>query len=306
MQQCSAWICSKNILNRRSTILFITIIRDWKPTTHIAIHFKKRTLLTANIEARTVPSFVLKKGFSKLVSSYTVSKHLASELSYPKLNPTNRQRAPHPHMVLPYQESVLVPDLGTDRIFMLNIDPNGRLKHSKTLKVQPGDGPRHAAVHSNDALIYVVNGLSRTLLVIRGPTKQDSKMEIESRYQSLDTDPTGTAAAIRLSEDNRFLYASVRLDTQEERRNGIIVSFMQYVDGRIGKRIGEWSSRGVHPRYFIIVEMLWIKGNCGSFISVANLVSDKVVLLGRDVRSGMVSGSALRIPVRTPTLILQF
>lgn len=151
--------------------------------------------------------------------------------------------------------------------------------------------------------MYVVNELSRTMVVLgRSP---NGRMEVKSRHALLDKDVEGTAAAIRLSADGRFLYASVRLDMRDEPLHGRIVGFALRKDGGVERKIGEWSCHGAHPRDFIIVEKLWVRGKCHSYIAVANRDSNEVVFLRRTVASGFVGDVDLRFSVRTPTSVLQ-
>ena len=48
----------------------------------------------------------------------------------------------------------------------------------------------------------------------------------------------------------RTVYTSVRRDTKQKQINGVIVGFRVKGDGKVGERLGQWSSKGVHPRHF--------------------------------------------------------
>jgi len=85
----------------------------------------------------------------------------------------DRQEAPHEHeaIVDPTGRYVLVPDLGADLVRVFSYDNSLRLQELEPLKVQAGDGPRHAAFYNPYGVVcegcttflYVVNELASTV-----------------------------------------------------------------------------------------------------------------------------------------------
>lgn len=77
---------------------------------------------------------------------------------------TERQEAPHAHMVLfdPTGQRVLGTDLGTDRINVFALE-NGQLAPRDRAQLKPGSGPRHLALHPSGKLLYVINELDGTV-----------------------------------------------------------------------------------------------------------------------------------------------
>ncbi len=115
-----------------------------------------------------------------------------------------RQEAPHAHCAIPSPcgKYVLCTDLGTDTLYVYDreLDPKG------AANAPAGHGIRHVVFSKDGKYIYAVNELVPSVSVF-------AWQNAGARY--LDTvkltDAAGaTGAAIRLSEDGKFLYCSVR------------------------------------------------------------------------------------------------
>ena len=81
------------------------------------------------------------------------------------INP-DRQEVSHPHMIVttPDNRFAVVPDLGTDKVYLYALDTaQGKLGLSQTLDLPAGAGPRHVAFHPELSLMYVINELDSTL-----------------------------------------------------------------------------------------------------------------------------------------------
>lgn len=235
---------------------------------------------------------------------FKVDASLGSFLLHPEEALASRQMKPNPHMTLPYGRGVIVPDLGADLVFYLSLSRTGKMRELDRVAVQVGDGPRHAVEHPNSHKLYIINELSRTIVTLC-PSRGTHTLTVCDRHQILRTDVNGTAAAIRVSRDGRFLYASVRTDLRDDPRPGVIAAFALSYDGMITRRVGEWSSQGVHPRDFTIVESMFVQGACRSYIAVANRDSNNVVFLRRDRRSGEVGRVDLQYDISTPSSVLE-
>lgn len=275
---------------------------DQQPT-HVSVIRRgaMELLLVANVNGGTVKSFQNTQHGLVERGSFTVPESLASKLRNPSLS--NRFRAPHPHMIFPYKDGAIVPDLGSDYVFYFSIDQNGAISEKQRLQVSPGDGPRHAISHSS-GVVYVVNELSSTLAVLKSDSNGNLFREIQINILQIPFSPDATAAAIRLTEDEKFLYVSVRPDSREVKRTGVIVGFKLDARGNILHKIGGWSSLGVHPRDFNIVENVSAFGQCKSYLVVANRDSNNVVFLERDRETGLLLQSNLTLFVTSPASVL--
>lgn len=85
----------------------------------------------------------------------------------------DRQEAPHEHEAIldPTGRYILVPDLGADLVRVFSYDNTLKLQALEPLRVQAGDGPRHAAFYNPygvacegcTTFLYVVNELASTV-----------------------------------------------------------------------------------------------------------------------------------------------
>lgn len=223
-----------------------------------------------------------------------------------------RQGQPGPHMMylIADERKIVVPDLGADRVFIFGYGINkgrpnfGKFRLLQSIKLNNGDGPRHVVQHKPSLNLFVVNELSQSITTLcYTPGKPFKRCQ---KFNLLKGGPVknGNAAAIRISRMNTYLYASVRKDTDENPVNGAIVGFKVSKEGRIERKIGEWSSGGVHPRDFNIAYDLRVNGKCQNYIAVANRDSDNVVFF-RLTKNGMLGMSDFEIDIGAPTSVLQ-
>lgn len=247
-----------------------------------------------------------------LYREYVVPKSLTSNTSF-------RQEGPHPHQALELAADgdVLVCDLGADVVFRFKIGPKAEITLRQTIRLKAGDGPRHAATNPRvPGSVYVLNELSVSVVRLSaggcdGRSAGGAFVACERRpfLQQEERPPFGgpikiTAAAIRVSADGRFLYASVRV--LDGSTPGSIVVFALGKDGSIGRKVGTFSAQGVQPRDFAIIERFRDEnGRCLSFVAIANRDSNHVVFVPRDAATGVLGKSVrFRLNVGTPTSVL--
>ncbi len=267
-----------------------------KQASHLAVlpvggrHGTERVLM-AHYGESGVTSFLRNGNFYK-PQEFEVPKKFAS-------TPRGQQSAPHPHHILPLNNGdVLVPDLGADRVWKFGVGFDGELYPKGGLKMRFGDGPRHAA-RGPGGDVYVVNELSNTVSRVMGC---GGFRECE-RFNLLDgknkSDTGISSAAIRVTGDGKYLYASVR---RPDKELGAIVGFALR-NGAIVRNIGVWSSHGVHPRDFNIVEN---GPDCKSFVAITNMNSDNLVFVERNKKNGLLSRTPYaQMTVYTPTSVLE-
>lgn len=125
---------------------------------------------------------------------------------------TARQEKPHAHFahLTPDEKYLAVCDLGTDSVALYPYDPEtGIGLEPLTTKVEPGDGPRHLAFSPCGKFMYLVTELGAAVYTF---AYDDGKL---TRLQRITMMPEGeglrkAAAAIRVSPDGRFVYATNR------------------------------------------------------------------------------------------------
>ncbi|KAI0567542.1 Lactonase 7-bladed beta-propeller [Gracilaria domingensis] len=207
-------------------------------------------------------------------------------------------------MVLPYKDSVIVPDAGSDIVWHFKVNAtDGQLTMLKRIKMNLEDAPRHAAKHPTTDTVYVVGEISTTISVLK-PEGCGEGLSVCSRIDVLEEKPEDVSlAAIRVTSDGRFLYVSVRYPGTE---NGYIAGYrLNDRTGDIQAKIGMWDAFGVHPRDFYVIERAGFEGRCISFVAVVHRDTDNLVLIERDRGSGMLMDRpAMELNVSSPTSVI--
>lgn len=259
-----------------------TVAMPRMTSTHVSLTWNGKYVLSANVFGGTV--YAYSADLRKRTAEFIIDESLATNTF------GRRQTKPNPHQVLPYLHNrIAVPDLGADRTFIIGVSRRGALSLVSTVRHTNGDGPRHAVFHKPSRNLFVANELSQTVSTLCVTNKQADSFVVCQRNNLLAAGPheNGTAAAIRLSSDNKFLYVSVRRDSKLTPVEVVIIAFRLNVKtGKIVKKIGEWSSGGVHPRDFNIAENVRVRGECRSYIVVDNRDSNNVMFIRRHRESG--------------------
>ncbi len=166
-----------------------------------------------------------------------------------------RQDGPHTHFASfsPDGEYVCVCDLGLDTIFVYDKELN---LVSKAASV-PGSGPRHLVFNKKGDTCYCINELSNTVTVY---DYCKGILKMRESYEMFSENVNSTAAAIRISNDDRFLYTSTRGYDK-------IISFEISPDGKQLAKIQETDCMGKDPRDFNITPD-------GKYMVVANQSGD--------------------------------
>lgn len=203
------------------------------------------------------------------------------------------QAASRPHQIVfdGAGRSVLVPDRGRDRIWEFAFDTaRGTLSLVEWVAARRGAGPRHAVMHPGGSVLYSVNELDSTLSVhvMAGP---DRRWELAETHPTLPVDASARsiAAAICLSADARFLYAS-------NRGHDSVACFALGNEGRSANATG-WAERvGITPRFICL-------GSDPSELWVASHGSDEIRSFEISRMSGRLSSRA-RVRMPSPACIL--
>jgi 6-phosphogluconolactonase len=206
-----------------------------------------------------------------------------------------RQRGPHAHSITldPANRFAFVPDLGLDKLLVYRFDAQrGVLEPNATpwIKMKPGAGPRHLALHPQGRFAYLVNELDCTVAVLG----YDARRGVFRQLQIVPTLPAGFAgesscADIHPTPSGRFLYAS-------NRGHDSIAAWR--IDQRTGRlaALGHAATEGQTPRNFCV-------DPTGRFLLVANQDSDSVVTFSIDARSGTLRPTGEGMQVPTPVCV---
>ncbi|MCJ2089681.1 lactonase family protein [Methylobacterium sp. E-005] len=184
------------------------------------------------------------------------------------------QACAHPHHVVvsPDGRHVLVPDKGLDRVFVLAVDDE-RLAIVSETAMRPGAGPRHIAFHPRSPLAFLVNELDSSIATCRWDAEAGTLTPLHLA-PTLPPDFFGasTAAAIVVTPDKRFVYASNR------GQDGIIRFRVEAEAGRLDPA-GWTPSGGRDPRFMALAPD-------GAHLLVANEQGDSLVEFAIDADSG--------------------
>lgn len=208
----------------------------------------------------------------------------------------SRQEKAHVHSTVfsPQEDYLFVADLGTDKVYSYVYDSNDSktpLKPADTpfTIIAPGSGPRHITFDAAGKHAYVIQELTAEITVY------DYANGVLSLIQTVpmttkDFKGEVGAAAINISPDGRFIYASNRLDA-----NDITIYKIAPKKGTL-KWVGNQSTLGKAPRDFLI-------DPTGQFLFAANQNSDSIVLFKRDEKTGMLDPMETHIEIGHPVYL---
>jgi 6-phosphogluconolactonase (cycloisomerase 2 family) len=220
----------------------------------------------------------------------------------------DRQDSPHPHEAVldPTGQYIIVPDLGADLIRVFAINPKTNALTEKTaFKTPPGSGPRHAAFHdpygvsgaAAPTFLYVATELASSVISYSvsylpnaGGLEFAAVQEV-SALGALANSRINAPAGIALSPDNRFLLLSNRnssiftLPNPDASNSTAVASdsittFSLSKEGKL-RFVQAWPTYGLFPRHFSL-------NAAGNLLAVGNQNSANVVLMKRDVATGLI------------------
>lgn len=182
------------------------------------------------------------------------------------------------------------PDLGTDHIRVLSYDSENLLEFREdlTVKVKEGKGPRHFAFHPSGKYAYCLDEISGSVTAY---THSNGKLNEIGTYQSYKIkQEQHSSADIHVSPDGKHLYASNR---QEE--NSIAIFAIDQKNGHLTLQ-GHHSTLGSIPRSFLI-------DPTGKYVIVANRVTNNIIVLKRNTKTGLLAKTGTEIKVSQPASI---
>ena len=208
---------------------------------------------------------------------------------------TNRERQekPHVHCIVfhPKENKMFVADLGRDVIEIIPFDENSKsfLQNDKSVavKVVAGSGPRHLVWNNAGTRLYVTFELTNEV----GVFDYKNNQLIPVQTIALTKEKTsGSTAELRLSNDEKFLYASVRgVD------NHIVV--MKIADDKLEKIQTVLTERT--PRNFIISENQ-------KYVLVASQGSNLISVFERNKKKGLLTKTSSAVSINKPVYLFSF
>lgn len=213
-----------------------------------------------------------------VITSYKIntdgSLTLADRVEHKGNGPHENQASPHAHYSdLTPDNRLVACDLGNDTVYTYDVATDGKLTEVAAFKAQPGTGPRHIVFHPNQKSAYLFGELSSDVVVL----SYDSTTGAFTQEQVISTLPEGFnefngGAAIRVSNDGKFLYAS-------NRGHDSIAVYKIAADAKSVELIQLISAEGNIPRDFDITPDQ-------KFVILANQDSDNLTLYSRNTETG--------------------
>ena len=259
---------------------------------HLRVHPSGRFLLSTNYDSGSVAVHRLRAdgGIGELVD---LVQHTGSGP-----HPTE-QLSPHPHMAVtdPTGERVLVPDKGTDFVYVYRIDlRSGRLTQQHKVFLGAGVGPRHLVFHPSGRFLYVVDELASSVTTCGYRPATGALWTVEAvSIVPPGTDPRNAPSAIVLSPDARFVYAANRgLDA---------IAVLAVTAGGERLRLVGLQPVSAQPPG---TELPWdlALDRSGRFLYAANRAGQSVVQFQVDRPTGMLAPTGAVLPTFSPVRIL--
>jgi 6-phosphogluconolactonase len=253
---------------------------------HINFSKKYNCILVACYETGNIIIYPVGQD-GKLLPPRSILQHEGSSVN--KL----RQERAHAHAVAvdDNMNKILVTDLGIDKIMVYQMEiKNGKVetKLKQAVPMLPGSGPRHIIVHAQTKLVYTLNELSSTITLM---DYRDGDLKPLQTYQTLPDDfkEIPNAAAIRVSEDGKFIYVSERADD--------CISIVKFdYDNDTVEIIGRINTMGKTPRDVIL-------DPTGNWLLIANQDSDSIAIFKVDKAKGMIIPANLVEGIGSPVCL---
>ncbi len=247
----------------------------------------EKNIITANYSSGSISVFG-KKSDGSIAGVKQVVQHIGKSIN------EKRQDAPHAHMVYfsPDKKYVLANDLGTDKVYIYQYNPNSTtevLKLKSSFDVKPGSGPRHLIFSKDGKYVYVLQELDGTITSFsyaKGLLKRVS----ETTVVASDFKGDIGAADIHISPDGKFLYA-----TNRGTANDISV-FKILKNGKL-EFVQRTSTLGKGPRNFNI-------DPTGNFLLVGHQYTNTIVIFKRDQKTGMLTDTGKKIELCSPVCLV--
>ncbi|HEY3598022.1 MAG TPA: lactonase family protein [Paraburkholderia sp.] len=182
-------------------------------------------------------------------------------------------------------------DLGADKLFVYRYAPDGSRAlfgptERRYVDMKAGSGPRHLVFGPDGKHAYLTSELSATVSVFRYDDGHLTPIQSVPMTKPGLKGPVDTAA-IHVSPDGRFVYASNRGDANE-----IVIYAVDAANGHLTE-VGRQSSFGSAPREFSI-------DPTGQWLIVGNQNSDTAYVFRRDRESGLLEANPTRLDIGSP------
>lgn len=205
-----------------------------------------------------------------------------------------RQESAHAHMASfsPDKKYVLISDLGTDKIYSYQYNPNSEkevLVFKDTVNAKKGSGPRHFTFSKDGEYVYLIQEIDGSLTTFSYADGILKKLN-ETSIVAPDFKGEISSADIHISPDGKFLYASNRGTAND------ISVFKILKKGKL-EFVSRTSTLGNTPRNFTI-------DPTGNFLLVGNQNSNEIVVFKRDQKTGTLTATGKKVELCSPVCLV--
>ena len=178
------------------------VVEEGAPHCYVAVDEKRSLVYGANYHKGQVLVYKRKEDGSLVLTD--MDQHSGH-------GPHENQTSPHVHYTdLTPDQYLVTCDLGTDEVITYDVNPEGKLTKLATYNCNPGAGARHLVFHHHYKIAYLICELNSTIeVLIYDGVGEFEQMQVISTLPD-DFNGFNATAAIRLSKDGKFLYASNR------------------------------------------------------------------------------------------------
>lgn len=251
-----------------------------------------KALVVANYSAGSTSTFTI-AGDGKLSEAVEVIQHKGSGPNQ------QRQKGPHAHGVAmwTYKGKLLtyIADLGIDQVLAFELKTaTAKLTPwaaQPSVRLAPGCGPRHIALHPTAPLAFVINEMASTLTSFRIDPKTSIWMQADNQ-STLPKGYTGESwtAEVAVHPNGKFVYGSNR------GHDSIAVFAIDLSTGRLALK-GYVNTEGRTPRSFAI-------HRSGGSMIAANQDSGNLASFRVDAASGIPRYTGHQVKIGKPVCVL--
>ena len=201
----------------------------------------------------------------------------------------------HVHSVVssPDGKFVYASDLGADKVFVYRYDPAANPEHPLVaaepafIELPAGSGPRHLLFSKDGKHAWLTTEMSAQVFVFDYADGQLKQRQAVDLAHGLPAEKRA-AGALHASPDGKFLYVSNR-----GKANEILVFAINPGNGELTE-IQRRSVDGDHPREFALSPN-------GKFLLIANQMSNAIVVLERDAKTGKLGKTVQSLKMDAPS-----
>jgi len=203
----------------------------------------------------------------------------------------SRQEGPHAHFIAqhPLRSEVYAVDLGADKVYSYLPMATG-LQQKDSLSITPGGGCRHLTWHPKGDHVYILNELNGTIELWEWHSTVKKRLQIMPLPAEGKEGYPGSAA-IQISQDGQYLYASLRgvfneIVVLKNNPKTFEMEIIQRVD-----------AGGSAPRFMNLSPNEEI-------LTVALQDDDAIFLFERDQQTGMLRSNPQKIQAKSPVSVV--